>query len=247
MVVRADPAEPYGAVIHDTAVVTSATFDPNPANNTSTTSFVVMADRFVAQVFGDLLGRPPRAEEAATYSQFLASGGSRSQLAALILTGSEYRTKEVLSFFPRFLGRKPTPADQAFVNAVVFSALDLDSIVNLFISSPEYFAHAGGTNVDFVRRLYQDFLQRPASPGDLSAWTKLLAAPNGRAQVASSIRNSTEAIGRAVQGIFTQFLRRSADPMEANGVINLFRDGVSREAVLSWIIGSPEYLKSVAK
>lgn len=139
------------------------------------------------------------------------------------------------------------PADQPLENAVVTSVLDLNTIMSLFITSSEYFAHAGGTNVDFVSRLYRDFLQRPASPKELSGWTKSLDASRDRALVVSGIRNSLEAIDLAVQGIVTQFLRRSANPKEASTFINLFRGGASREKVLSLVLGSPEYLDSVIR
>jgi uncharacterized repeat protein (TIGR01451 family) len=43
LVVRVNSATPDGTLISDTAQATAATSDPNPANNTSTTSFAVMA------------------------------------------------------------------------------------------------------------------------------------------------------------------------------------------------------------
>src|SRR5437899_6369782 len=61
------------------------------------TSTVTPNERFVAQAYIDLLGRPAGTAELNTFTTFLANGGTGTQAAKALLASNEYRTALISS------------------------------------------------------------------------------------------------------------------------------------------------------
>ncbi len=97
-------------------------------------------DGFLAALYLDVLGRPIDPTGQATFSQALASGTTRDQVALAILTSGEFRQLLVNGFFLQFLGRAADPTGlSTFVNQLNQGARDEDIIVAI-VGSDEYFA-----------------------------------------------------------------------------------------------------------
>lgn len=114
---------------------------------------------FLTALYQDVLSRPIDASGLATYSQFLANGGSRMQVAAILLGSLEYDQRLVSGYYQTFL-RRPADSDglNGFVNQlqaaplvvqpivvsdptiIVNQALPDEAVVAKFIGSQEYFA-----------------------------------------------------------------------------------------------------------
>lgn len=71
---------------------------------------------FLSALYQDVLNRPIDASGLATFTQFLANGGTRTQVASILLSSTEYLTNLVQGFYQRYLRR---PADSTGLNAFV--------------------------------------------------------------------------------------------------------------------------------
>src|SRR5207244_698819 len=98
--------------------------------------------QFLTALFQDALGRPIDATGQATFSQALANGMTRGQVADLIFASGEYRQRLVNGFFQQFLGRAADPTGlNGFVNALQAGSTDLD-VIAAIEGSPEAFNRA---------------------------------------------------------------------------------------------------------
>src|SRR6478736_4837048 len=116
--------------------------------------------RFINQAYEDLVGRPVDRLAAATYSHFLAVGGTRTQFAGILTGSGEYRTRLVQQFYEEFLNRPATPGEVSFGAGFLQQGGTDSQLRGLILAGQEYFTHAGGTNEGFLTKLFQDLLGR---------------------------------------------------------------------------------------
>lgn len=98
-------------------------------------------DGFLSALYEDALDRPIDDTARAAFTQALAGGMTRSQVAAIIFSSDEYRRDEVNGIYEEFLGR---PADTAGLNLAVDFLLNGGTgrqLIAILVSSPEYFSH----------------------------------------------------------------------------------------------------------
>jgi hypothetical protein len=91
-----------------------------------------------------------------------------------------------------------------------------------------------------VEALYTDFLGRPASVPELTAWASALPAL-GQAAIASILIHSPEALTHTVDGLYVQLLGRSPVGGEEQGFVSLLEHGGTGELVIDMIVSSPEF------
>ena len=152
-------------------------------------------DRWVKQVFLDLLGRTPDAATVATYSGLISGGSSRTSVAASILASDEYRQRLMRGIYSVYLHRTPSDAEVNFWLPAFAAGLTDQQVSAQIIASPEYFALAGSTNSGWINAIFNDVLLRSPSASEISAYLTLLGS-NSRMSVGLSILNSTEAMNR---------------------------------------------------
>src|SRR5262249_43199605 len=128
---------------------------------------------FLDALYQDSLGRAVDAGARAAWDQALATGVTRTQVAALVLGSTEYKTDLVSSFYTSLLRR---PADGVGLNALVAQLLagvsDAQVVAEL-VSSDEYFGSTvpallpPDRNAQFVAQVFKDVLgpSRPFNPG----------------------------------------------------------------------------------
>jgi hypothetical protein len=198
--------------------------------------------RFVTQAFFDLLRRAPDPTGLTTFTNLLASGASRQQVALQITSSVEFRALVVQDAFQRFLGRAVDPGGLAtFVNALGAGAT-IEQVQSLILGSDEYFQTQGNGDVDtFLNTLFLDVLNRPIDPTGLMTFRQAIQGGTPRSQVAFLVLTSTEARQNLVQGFFQQFLGRPADPTGLVTFVNLLNQGARQEEVIAAIVGSDEY------
>jgi hypothetical protein len=197
---------------------------------------------FLESVWRDLLGRAITPGEKAPLLNFLDSGGSRTQVAQIVLNSVEYRTKLAQSLYLQLLGRA---AGQTEVNSILIamqSGATVEQIIAMIVSSTEYYQNRGGGTINgFLGRLYIDLLSRPIDAGGLALFTGFLSRGGARPQVALSILGSSEYRAIQLQGFFNTFLMRGAGDSEINFFLALWQQGARREQIMAQIVGSPEY------
>lgn len=197
-------------------------------------------DRWINQIYIDLLGRPADAASLATLGGLLTGGTPLSTVASSVLTSTEYRTRVLTTFYATFLRRTPSAAEISFWLPTFGASLTDEQIEAQITASPEYFALAGGTNAGWINRIYNDVLGRAPSASESSTFAALLGS-SSRTTVGLAILNSNEAVTRRVQQYYPRFLRRAATPSETSALVSAITGGSSDEQVIALIVGADEY------
>ncbi|MEO7650815.1 MAG: SBBP repeat-containing protein [Bryobacteraceae bacterium] len=106
---------------------------------------------------------------------------------------------------------------------------------------------AGGINGKFIKRMYLDFLGRPADAAGLAFWTNLLeTGAQTRAQVALSYFNSVEFkdSGLYIANAYTGILNRDPDYGGWSFWFSQIRSGQPGINMVNSIIASPEFVQA---
>jgi hypothetical protein len=95
-------------------------------------------DGFLNALYQDVLGRAIDPSGQATFTQELASGVTRTQVATEIFSSTEYRQRLVQSYYQSFLHRPADPSGvNGFVQALQAGSTDEEVIASI-IGSQEY-------------------------------------------------------------------------------------------------------------
>jgi Domain of unknown function (DUF4214) len=97
---------------------------------------------FIDSAYEDLFGRSPDPGGLALWEAALASGVSRTAVAADLLASTEYRTDLVGSYYERFLGRAADPGGMLTALRALASGATDGQVIAGFIGSPEFYAVA---------------------------------------------------------------------------------------------------------
>jgi hypothetical protein len=220
--------------------------DTNATGSTSTAVSQVVgtpSERFVAQVYLDLLNRPVDAGGLASWTTALANGFARTQVVMAIEGSVEYDTDLVQNLYQQYLHRTGEVAGVSGWVTYLQASGSISQLRDFFIGSAEYFVtRGGGTNAGFLSALYQDALNRTIDPSGAASWGQVLAqAQLSRAQVAAAIFSSLEYRQDLVQSFYQEFLRRPADQGGLNTFVNLLQAGATEQNIIAFIMGSDEY------
>ncbi len=199
--------------------------------------------RFVSEIYRDLLGRPVDPSGLASATAALAAGMSPALLVANLEKSAEYRMDTVQALYARYLHRPADPQGlQGAMDYLAAGGTD-EQLAALLVSSAEYFqTRGGGSNDGFLDALYGDALGagRTIDPtGRAQVDAALAAGSITRTQVAVAVFASTEYRQDLVQGLYLHFLDRPADAPGLAGWVTGLRMGLTDEQVIAGIIGSP--------
>jgi hypothetical protein len=200
--------------------------------------------RFVAQLYVDLLGRVVDPSGLAAWTNQVNQGVARSQVAYSIETSpsNEFRTIEVQQLYQRYLGRNADPLGLASSVSLLASGGTIQQLAAILASSTEFFQRFGGTNTGFLQGLYQVALQRAIDPAALASASAVLA--NGSftpLALAQFVVTSAEANQNLVRTIYTTFLHRNADTQGLAFHSQTIANGATFEQVVSVFLGTTEF------
>lgn len=186
-----------GAEFFSTAVQNGATVESVATTLLSSSEYADnSADQYVNSLYTSLLGHSADQAGEDYWSNAIAGGVSRGDVAALISGSAEAQTV--------------TPTDTAYINALYESALGRDAdqsgsdfwtaalaagtsrtdVANTIFASSDAAAKA---NSDFVESLYQNALGRASDEAGKASWTDALDHGASQAAVAIAIVGSPEA------------------------------------------------------
>ena len=197
-------------------------------------------DRWINQIYIDLLGRPADAAAISTFGAALTGGATRASVVLSVLGSAEYRQRLLTDFYSTFLHRPITAPEVSFWMPAFISGMTDEQIAGQIAASTEYFALAGSTNAGWINRIFNDALGRAPSAAEVSTFSALLGS-SSRLSVAQSILNSAEAENRHVQQYYTRFLRRTPTSGEATAITSGLLGGATQEQVISQILAGDEY------
>jgi len=219
------------------------------ANNTASTSAVFMEyvgsshQRYVQQLYNDLLKRDADPGGLAGWTALLDSGQYTYGQVATAITGSrEYDGDIVDGFYVTYLGRHSDPGGLTDWVNLMQGGYNAEQIRAGILGSPEYFGDTGGTNSSFVTALYQSFLNRTPDPGGLADWVNLLDTHQyTTAQVATGFLNSDENRTDIITSFYATYMRRAPDPGGLADWKTLLANGISQPTIITAFVTAPEY------
>ena len=196
-----------------TAATTTTTTTRPPATTTSapvTTTTVAppagpgptpfpTAAAFLQRSYADLLGRPPRSAELASWTGRLAAGtaGPDDVVSALVASGPlTSAMAPVIRLYQAFFQRLPDQGGLRYWYAKVAGGTSLPSVAAAFARSREFATTYGPlADAGFVFLVYRNTLHRDADPDGAAYWMRRLAAGASRGDVMVGFSESPEYVG----------------------------------------------------
>lgn len=198
---------------------------------------------YVAAAFLDILGRPVDPGALTQWTTLLNQGLPRSVFTNALTHSDEYYQRIIEADYQKYLGRAADPQGLAVWTASLRGGLSDEQLEADFIGSPEFYAHAGGTDRAWVDAMYQDLLGRQPDAAGESFWVQSLALGVNRQAVAYGFAASVERETQRVQADYFSFLGRTASQAEVNGWVIAFENGYSNEDVIAGFAASDEYYR----
>lgn len=221
---------------------------------------------FVNRMFQDLVGRvPDPAEEAPAAIDYLKGGGTRDQLAGVIADNDTFRLYWTQNFYQNLLGRAPSEAETT-ESIASLTAEGITGLLNIILSSPEYFQNNGGTQKGWQNAVNQSLLDKAGSgnigngnaggnnggnanngemggnPVPVDNPPPPNTAPNGsRAGLVQNLLTSPEYYSNIVLRYYKRFLDRAPSSAETQQWVGMLQGGNSQDQVVMGILTSDEY------
>jgi autotransporter-associated beta strand protein len=198
--------------------------------------------RFIAQMYVDLLNRPVDASGFTTWMLQISQGHTHAQIVQAIVGSQEYRTDVIESYYHLYLHRDADGGGLAFFLNRMAVGDTQEQVAAAIVGSSEYFSTRGhGTNDGFLDAFYQDTLGRAVDANGRSFFDSQFAAGLTTAQAAAQIFGSGEYRQDLIQGYYGHFLHRQPDPVGMSIFLNALASGARDEDLVTAIVGSAEY------
>jgi hypothetical protein len=180
-------------------------------------------ERFIAEVYRNLLGRPADMASLQGWSGLLDAGVSRYEVVRRIQDdpGNEYRIHLVDQLYQQFLQRSAVgDGGTAGWVALLAGGGSVEQVEAGILGSPEYARkRSDGTTGGWLNAVYMDLFHRPVDGGGRAGW-EAFAAGRSLGDVALAIMNApasgsqpfNEYRQHVVDGFYQQFLDRSGLP-----------------------------------
>lgn len=172
--------------------------------------------RYVDAAYRSILGRPADAVGLSVWRDRMRDRTvDRLGFTLALAQSPERRTQVVRRLYADLLhrpgvgGPAPSPAELTGWSQELARASNADGVAVAFLSSPQYYAQAGGQDGPWVDALYRDVLGR--SPDQAGRLTNVASAAD-RPGVARSVYSSSEALRHRVDKAYRASVGRPADP-----------------------------------
>lgn len=204
-------------------------------------SSIPASQRFVTQLYLDLLGRPVDNPGLTYWSNRIDAGASNTTVAQGITASTEFLTHEVNLLYKDLLNRAADPTGLNGYVSFLQAGGSTTQVQAAICASDEYFLKAGNTTNGFLGTMYEDMLGRPIDQTGLAAWTAFLNAGGTRAALTNAIAQSLEFRTFLVQNTYQTLLYRSADVTGLKAWTDALAAGTTQQALTAFFAGSPEY------
>lgn len=223
----------HGALV-ESATVSAMVFEELLPDGTRGTP----NQRFISEVFRDLLGRGVEKSGLRFWSGLLQTGASRTQIVAGIQDTFEYRARLVNLLWQQYLHRPVEPVTQHSEALFLSSGGTVEQLSIMVTSSPEYFVtRAGSASGTFLDALYADVFQRAVDPGAREAFV-----PNTpRDQIGLLVFASTEYRRKVIDAVYLQLLDRPAEESAKNFWEGKLQSGMTSEGLIAALASTVEF------
>ncbi len=197
--------------------------------------------RYVGQLYRDLLHREADATGLSHWAGLLAHGAHRDDVFGRISHSEEHIRLVIDDLYHRLLQRGPDAGAFAFFLPLFGRGLAVEQAQEVLLASDEYFRLAGGTAGGFLAAVYRDVLGRNVDASGAATFQGLAGTATGRAAVARTLLRSGEAREAFVRNSYRDFLRRGQDPAGLAFFAHALAAGATREQVWAGLTSAPEY------
>ncbi len=199
---------------------------------------------WVTLLYKTALNRTPGPGEASYWINTLNGNPTDRFFIALGILRSPEATNKVVAQW--YAGYTPGGLTTAPVDDLEALGWDLrkgvpedQAIANLLVSSGDYVSTQ--TDGSWIRALYQDVLQRAATPSDTASWLTQMEAGLPPSAIAADFVNSSEYHRILVQTWIQKYLHRNAAASDLSYFGGLLDQGASWVAVQQILLTSGEY------
>jgi hypothetical protein len=188
---------------------------------------------FVETLYNQLLGRTGMLTEIDPWVQVLNAQGQSAVVNGIRLS-SEALGRVIDQLYLRFLGRQSDPAGRAGFVSFLQNGGTLESVENLFLTSPEYINHI---NTDYVQSLFLNVIGRPGSLAELAQFNNNIQIL-GLSGIANVFTHSTENRVNTLRLDFQTFLHRTPQDSELQPLVASNQDLLS---LAGMILSGPDF------
>jgi hypothetical protein len=202
-------------------------------------------ERFISEVYRDLLRRQVDPGGLAYWSGQLDAGMSTLQVAIAIENdpGNEFRGIEVQDLYSQYLHRMVEPLALNGCVAFLRSGGTVEQLGAFLAGSDEYFRSRGGSsNQSWEDAITQDALARPIDPTARAFMESAFAQGMSRTEITATVLSSQEYRLDLIESIYMRYLDRNTDPIGMNNDLNALNGGWTDERVIAGTIGEPTAL-----
>jgi hypothetical protein len=197
--------------------------------------------RYVAKVYNDLFNRSPDPAGLKSWSTALSSGTPYGAVSNSITASQEFRSRLIADSYRRYLGREPDATGLRNWLSQMGRGLHIEQMQAGFAGSQEFYVQAGGTDRQWVAKLYQNVLGRTPAVSEIDYWEGRIRSGTSRYDVARGFLYSTEHLTEVVNGYYVTLLRRSIDPSGQRSWVTAIQRGARDEQIIASIVSSTEY------
>ena len=207
--------------------------------------------RFINEVYRDLLGRGAEASGLNYWTSHLTRGDNRSKVVLDIendMAFAERRKDEVRTVFLALLQRPAEPAAVDFYANMMVHGDTMAQVEGMLAGSPEYFQkHAGGSNQGWLNSLFHDALGRNVDPASSPGLLQKLNQGVSRAQLADTIFGSPEYLRDFTNKAYGRYLGTTAGPAASGVSSSAMRSKTPDHEVIATVLASNQYFARIAR
>jgi len=203
--------------------------------------------RFISEVFRDLLDRAVDPSGLAYWTGILAKGVSHYDMVNQLEATTEFENDEVNLLYEKYLHRQVDDSGLQHWTPMLAAGQTVEQVAAQIVGSPEYFQNRGqGTNDGFIDAIYQDALGRAPDASGSKYFGDELSAGVSRTVVALQIFTTDEYKRQVVQYVFSTLLDRPAEPAAEKGFALALEAGMTDEQLAAHVASSDEYFAKIA-
>lgn len=202
--------------------------------------------QFVTNLYQDLLGRTPPADQAAYWINVINTRQATPALVAQqFVRSDEFLVNQITIDYQSLLGRTPANNEVGYWLGIRRSGLTDRQVEVQFLASEEFYLRSGGTPQTWLNSAFVAILGRPPLTAEQNLYLNQgLTTFPGRLSVANQIEFSLEANARVVDAAFVRMLNRSADTTGLSYWTTQLQRGLDADLLLAQLAASTEYIRT---
>ena len=220
--------------------------DADGATGAATTTVLLVGPNevYANQVAAQLRGIPIDVTGAVYWTEQFLQGAPRTELTEKLVHDFHYLDRLLRTVYQQFLGRPIDDSGERYWVNRMLNGLTDEQLEASFVSSAEFYLHAGGSNAGWIEAMYESLLGRQADATGMNYWLSALNLGTSRTSAAIGFATSAEHEAHVLRDDYMTYLGRQASADEVFYWTSQFKRGLSNEDIVAQFTASDEYFKS---